>query len=190
MTICYLALQSINQTMINLSSLIALATRPLIALMSLTLLAQSGKTANAVNVTCDQQAAIPTVIATLSNQKTSQVTAILSFLPEYFSEQEASRECQSTAEKLNAFYNQGRMNYLASDIINEKPVVCAVERRGLGCDSYNSGILFSLNKSVSPTELLFNMLGSNFKGDQLPASRTVSRIYTDLRPQWWPFEKR
>lgn len=176
--------------MTNLNSKIALATTPMIALMGLALLPQSGRTANAVNVTCEQQAAIPTVIATLSNQKTSQVTPILSFLPEYFSDQEASIECQNTAEKLNTFYNQGRMNYLASDIINEKPVVCAVERRGLGCDSYNSGILFSLNKPVSPTELLFNMLGSNFKGSEIPSSRTVSRIYTDLRPQWWPFEKR
>lgn len=176
--------------MINLNSLIALATTPMISLMSLTLLAQSGTTANAVSVTCEQQATIPTVIATLSNQRTSQVTTILSFLPEYFSDQEASIECQNTAAKLNTFYNQGKMNYLASDIINEKPVVCAVERRGLGCDSYNSGILFSLGKSVNPTELLFNMLGSNFKGSELPSSRTVSRIYTDLRPQWWPFEKR
>jgi len=176
--------------MINLRSLIALATKPLIAVISLNLIAQTGKTANRVNVTCDQQAAIPKVIATLSNQKTSQITTILSFLPEYFSAQEASIECQSTAEKLNTFYNQGKMNYLASDFIDEKPVVCAVERRGLGCDSYNSGILFSLSKPVSPTELLFNMLGDNFKGSKLPASRTVSRIYTDLRPQWWPFKKR
>lgn len=176
--------------MINLSSFIKVATRPLLALISVIYFAQPGKAVNTVSVTCEQQGAIPKVIATLSNQETSQVTTILSFLPEYFSDQEASQECQNTATKLNTFYNQGKMNYLASDIINEKPVVCAVERRGLGCDSYNSGVLFSLNKPVSPTELLFNMLGSNFKGSKLPTSRTVSRIYTDLRPQWWPFEKR
>ncbi len=180
-----------NKTIImNLSSLIALGTTPLIALISLGLLAKQGQTANLVNVTCDQQAAAPTVIATLSNQKISQITPILSFLPQYFSVSEALVECQNTAEKLNTFYQQGKMNYLASDTINEKPVVCAVERRGLGCNSYNSGILFSLSEPVSPTELLFNMLGSNFKGSQLPSSRTVSRIYTDLRPFWWPFSDR
>lgn len=180
-----------NKTIIiNLSSLIAVATTPLIALISLGLLAKRGQTANVVNVTCDQQAVVPTVIATLSNQEISQVTPILSFLPQYFSESEALLECQNTAEKLNTFYQEGKMNYLASDTINQKPVVCAVQRRGLGCDSYNSGILFSLSKAVSPTELLFNMLGSNFKGSQLPSSRTVSRIYTDLRPLWWPFSDR
>ncbi|MGB5634350.1 MAG: COP23 domain-containing protein [Waterburya sp.] len=176
--------------MINLSSLMAGVTTPLIALISLALFVKEGQTANVVNVTCDQQAAVPTVIATLSNHEISQVTPILSFLPQYFSASEALMECNNTAEKLNTFYNQGKMNYLASDTINEKPVVCAVERRGLGCDSYNSSILFSLSKPVSPTELLFNMLGSNFKGSQLPSSRTVSRIYTDLRPFWWPFSDR
>jgi hypothetical protein len=79
------------------------------------------------------------------------------------------------------------MNYLASDTVKGKPVICAVERRGLSCDSYNSDILFSLDRSISPSELLYNMLGEDFKGSKAPSARTVSRIYTDLRPLWWPF---
>ncbi|MGF1590673.1 MAG: COP23 domain-containing protein [Pleurocapsa sp.] len=146
-----------------------------------------GGTASAVEITCDRQADVPTVIATLSNQQAAQITPILSFLPQYFSAESASILCSNTAEKLNAVYGQGQMNYLASDTIDAKPVVCAVERRGLACDSYNSEVLFSLNEPVDPTELLYNMLGDNFKGSQLPSSRTVSRIYSDLRPLWWPF---
>lgn len=161
-------------------------TASILALSGLALFSDSGQAANAISVTCKSEK-VPVVIATLSNQETSQVTRILSFLPQYFSEQEALTLCATTAEKLNTFYNANRMNYLASDTIGEKPVVCAVERRGLGCDSYNSDILFSLQESVSPTELLYNMLGENFKGSQLPSSRTVSRIYSDLRPFWWPF---
>ncbi len=149
--------------------------------------AQKSQAISMVQVTCDPDATVPTVIATLSNQKASQITPILSFLPEYFSAPEALKNCQDTATQLNIFYQEGRMNYLASDTIDQKPVVCAVERRGLGCDSYNSQLLFSLNESVNPAELLFNMLGDNFKGAQLPSARTVSRIYTDLRPDWWPF---
>lgn len=165
----------------------SMALAPLIALLSLMTFPEKSNAAGTIQVTCDQQTTVPTVIATLSNQSASQVTPILSFLPEYFSTTEAVKSCENTASKLNFFYNENRMNYLASDTVNEKPVVCAVERRGLGCDSYNSDILFSLNQPVSPAELLFNMLGSNFKGSQLPSSRTVSRIYTDLRPNWWPF---
>ncbi|HEY9767681.1 MAG TPA: COP23 domain-containing protein [Coleofasciculaceae cyanobacterium] len=173
--------------MVKLSFVTTIAAVPTITLAIIALSSTRGEAASAVNVTCDRQAAAPTVIATLSNQKASQITPILSFLPQYFSAQQASILCSSTAEKLNAFYSEDRMNYLASDTIDAKPVVCAVERRGLGCDSYNSEVLFSLDQSVNPTELLYNMLGDNFKGSQLPSSRTVSRIYTDLRPLWWPF---
>ena len=147
---------------------------------------KSGQAAKEVKVTCDRQT-VPTVTVTFSHNEVSQITPILSFFPEYFSKEEALNHCTNTAEKLNIFYSRGRMNYLASDAIDRKPVVCAVERRGLSCDSYSSEILFSLDKPVSPTELLYNMLGENFKGDRLPSSRTVSRIYTDLRQPWWPF---
>ncbi len=167
--------------------LAATVTIPSIALATIISFPQSGQASNTVKVTCDRQTSTPTVIATFSNQERSEVTPILSFLPEYFSAEEAAADCQNTASKLDAFYHQDQMNYLASDTVNQQPVVCAVERRGLSCDSYNSEILFSLAKPVSPTKLLYDMLGEDFKGSQLPSSRTVSRIYTDLRPFWWPF---
>ena len=170
--------------MMNSNYLTALTTGLIVALNSV--LAEAGATSE-VKVSCDRQDSVPTVVATLSNRGTSQATPILSFLPQYFSPEEASSDCAATANKLDAFYRQERMNYLASDTVGEKPVVCAVERRGLGCDSYNSEILFSLAKPVSPTELLYNMLGDDFKSSQAPSSRTIGRIYTDLRPLWWPF---
>ena len=172
--------------MSNSSYLATLATVPTIALVTLASYSARGETAKRVDVTCAQQDSVPTVIATFSNLKHSQVTPILSFLPEYFSPEDASGNCEKTAQSLQMYYTQNRMNYLASDTIDEKPVVCAVERRGLNCNSYGSEILFALTKPVSPTELLYNMLNSNFKGSQPPSSRTVSRIYTDLRPSWWP----
>lgn len=143
--------------------------------------------AGKVKVSCEARNSVPTVIATLSNREISQSTPILSFIPDYFDSQAAMSNCQSTAQKLHAFYSKGQMNYLASDTVGKKPVVCAVARRGVSCDAYNSEILFSSAQSVSPTQLLYNMLGSDFKGSHLPSSRTVSRIYTDLTPQWWPF---
>lgn len=169
------------------SNYLTTATVTIAALASLAIFSAEVGATNGVEVTCDRQGTVPRVIATLSNKGISQTTSILSFLPQYFSAEEANSLCQDTASKLNIFYNQERMNYLASDTVNRQPVVCAVERRGLGCDSYNSEVLFSLTEPVNPTELLYNMLGENFKGSQIPSSRTVSRIYTDLRPQWWPF---
>lgn len=169
------------------ASYLAIAMSPLIALMGSVLLVTPGAAAGLVNVTCEQKASVPTVVATLSQENVSQTVPILSFLPQYFATPRALEQCQSSANKLHAFYNQNRMSYLASDTIEGKPVVCAVERRGLGCDSYQSEVLFSLNQLVPPNELLYNMLGDDFKGSSIPLSRTVSRIYTDLRPLWWPF---
>jgi len=151
--------------------------------------------AGTVQVTCDTNSSIPTVAATLSNPQNpsspkyqiSQRTNILSFLPEYFSPSEASANCQKTASSLQKYYSRGEKNYLASDTIDGKPVVCAVERRGVSCDGYSSEILFALEQPVNPNQLLYDMLGSDFKDAQIPSSRTVSRIYTDLRPTWWPF---
>jgi len=172
-------------------SYLAIAATPLIALAGSIFLAIpaaiAGDAGNLVRVSCEQNSSVPTVVATLVNKSVSQKMTILSFLPEYFATTQALAQCQSTAEQLHSFYNQNKMNYLASDTIKGKPVVCAVERRGLGCDSYNSDVLFSLNQSVPPSELLYNMLGNDFKGSNVPSSRTVSRIYTDLRPPWWPF---
>ena len=173
--------------MVRTNSLTVLASVPIAVLASIAMFSTEVQATNKVEVSCDRQGSVPKVIATLSNRGTSQATPILSFLPQYFSSESALAVCQSTADKLRTLYDQQRMNYLASDTIDRQPVVCAVERRGLGCNSYNSEILFSIAKSVNPTELLYNMLGENFKGSQIPPSRTVSRIYTELRPSWWFF---
>jgi hypothetical protein len=173
-------------------SYLAIAVTPLIALTSSVFLAIpaafAGDVTSLVSVTCERDSSVPIVVATLAKKSVSQKIPILSFLPEYFAPTQALAECQSTAEQLHSFYSQNKINYLASDSIKGKPVVCAVERRGLGCDSYNSNVLFSVDQSVPPSELLYNMLGNDFKGSKLPSSRTVSRIYTDLRPPWWPFD--
>ena len=151
------------------------------------LFARSVEAASTIEITCDIFESVPTVVVTLSKQERSQTSPILSFLPQYFSAEEAQYKCQTAAKKLHAFYSQGRMNYLASDTIEQKPVVCAVERRGLKCDGYSSEILFSLDRSINPTELLYDMLGKDFKGSRPSSLRAVNRIYSDLRPLWWPF---
>lgn len=163
------------------------ATFPSIAISILGFFSSRTIATEKVKVTCEAQNSVPTVVATLSNRESSQSTPVLSFLPEYFNPDAALLNCQNTAEKLHTFYSQGQMNYLASDTVGQKPVVCAVVRRGMSCEAYNSEILFSSVQSVSPTQLLYSMLGSDFKGSHFPSSRTVSRIYTDLTPTWWPF---
>ncbi len=140
-----------------------------------------------IDIICDTQSDTPTILGVVSNEYRSQDTKILSFLPKYFSPEAALEQCQSTATTLKKLYSTGKMNYLSSDSLKGKPTVCVVERRGVACDSYNSQILFSLNESVDPSQVLHDMLGEGFKESQLPNLRTVGRIYTNIKPSWWPF---
>ena len=148
---------------------------------------QVSRAVTKIDIACDTEANQPSVLGIVSNEYRSQNTEILSFPDKYFSPKTALKKCQTTANTLKKLYRAGEMNYLSSDALNGKPTVCVVERRGVGCDHYNSQILFSLDKTVDPSQVLYDMLGKGFKQSQLPTSRTVGRIYTNIRPSWWPF---
>ena len=148
---------------------------------------QPSQAVTKIDITCDTQANTPTVLGIVSNEYRSQNTEILSFPSKYFSPETALQKCQTTASTLQKLYRAGEMNYLSSDSLNGKPTVCVVERRGVGCDRYNSQILFTLNQTVDPSQVLYDMLGEGFKQSQLPTNRTVGRIYTNIRPSWWPW---
>jgi hypothetical protein len=177
--------------MMKYQLLLTILTAPAIATAATTSLAQSETTI--ANITCNLQASTPVIMATVSKQNHSKEITMLSFLPQYFSPEAATENCQTTAQTLQALYNSGRMNYLASDTLNGQPTVCAVETRGVVCDSNSpqTQILFSFQPGVDPTQGLYDMLGSQFKeSSPKPDSRTVSRIYSDFKPRnWllWPF---
>jgi hypothetical protein len=141
--------------------------------------------ATTVSIRCNSQASTPTVVATLSKQERTKQVAMLNFLPQYFSPQAAVQNCQTTASTLQALYNAGKLNYLASDTLNGQPTVCAVEQRGNRCNSDSAEVLFTLNQSANASQALYNMLGRDFKQSPPPALRTISRIYTKIEPAWW-----
>ncbi|MBW4630789.1 MAG: COP23 domain-containing protein [Iphinoe sp. HA4291-MV1] len=165
-------------------------TTPMLVLGFVVSLTQPS-TANTANISCNTNASIPTVIATSTEQGIGKDVTILSFLPEYFSPKDAVQNCQNTAKTLQTLYNTNRANYLTNDKVNSRSVVCVVERRGIGCDRDSTQVLFTLGSTVNSSQALYQMLGSNFKQAQPPDARTVSRIYSDLKPKshsrWWFF---
>jgi len=169
----------------NKSACATLWTVPMLALGGVGVLTQPS-TASSVNVACDIHTTTPMVIATVSGEGLSENVAILNFLPQYFSSQEALKNCKNTANTLQSLYDQGNVKYLTSDKLDDRPVVCAVERRGIGCDHYSAQVLFTLNQVTNPSQVLYDMLGKDFKQASPPNSRTVSRIYSDIKPSWWP----
>ena len=148
---------------------------------------QPSQAVTKINITCGLRNNTPTILGVISNEYRSQDTEILSFIPKYFSPQAALKKCQTTASTLQRLYDTDEMNYLSSDTLDGKPTVCVVERRGVACDSHNSHILFTLNQTVDPSKVLYDMLGEGFKQSQFPTNRTLGRIYTNIKPSWWPF---
>lgn len=159
-----------------------------INLSSVMLFSQASQASSKLEVSCNTETEIPRVIATIFQGERMQKTTLLKFYPAYFAPETAVQHCQTSANTLESAYFSGEMNYLASDTIEQKPVVCLVARRGVSCDSYSSQILFTLERSVNPNQVLYDMLGDDFKQGELPHNRTVSRIYTDITPSWWPFD--
>jgi hypothetical protein len=148
--------------------------------------AQPGTVASTMKVTCKTNTATPTVVASFSEQGSAKNLTILSFLPQYFSSQTAVQNCEKTAKTLQALYQQGHAKYLTNDKFNAQPVVCAVERRGIGCSHDSAQVLFSLDEKVNSSQALYQMLGTDFKQSQPPDSRTVGKMYSDIKPWWWP----
>lgn len=151
-------------------------------------LAQSSNAATA-NISCQTDGKIPAIVAVATESGRSQEVNLLSFLPQYFPGESAVQNCQAVATTLQTLYDRQAANYLASDTINGNPTICAVERRGMSCDSQGAKLLVTLAPTVDPSQALYDMLGEGFKGTQRPDSRTVSRIYTDIKPrrQWFFF---
>lgn len=175
--------------LIKRQSLTTILIASTITLGSVMLFAQPSQARNKqLDVTCNTDAEIPRVVATIFQGERSRDITMLNFVAEYFSPEVALENCETTASTFQSVYQADNMNYLASDTLDRMPVVCLVERRGVGCDSYNSQLLFTLDRQVNPNQVLFDMLGDDFKqGQQPPTKRTVSRIYTDITPSWWPF---
>ena len=142
-------------------------------------------TASTPNISCNTNARVPTVMATVSAQNRTKNVPLLSLLPEYFSGQDAVQNCSHVAQTLQTLYQNEQAAYLVGDRVSDQSVICAVERRGVGCDSYSAQILLTLDQSANPTSALYNMLGSDFKQAQNPTTRTMGRIYTDIQPTSW-----
>lgn len=170
----------------KLQSWVNTVTVPILALGAIAAFSAPSKASN-VQVLCQTNASTPTVVIALNKEGTTKNYNILNFLPKYFSSADGVQNCQNAAQSLQSIYNSGSSMYLTSDKLNEQSVVCAVERRGIGCNHYSAQILFSFQPTNNPSQVLYEMLGSDFKQGRRSDMRTVSRTYAETRPWFWPF---
>ena len=167
-------------------SWVNMGTMPILTLGAVAALSMPSRASN-VQVTCKTNASTPTVILTLVKDGIAKDYPILNFIPEYFSATDAVQNCQNAAKSLQAAYDTGSSKYLTTDKLGDQPVVCAIARRGIGCNHYSAQVLFSFKSTDNPSQALYEMLGSDFKQAQPHDVRTISRTYTDTKPSWWPF---
>ena len=178
-------MDSMNNWKNKALKVLTISAFPLLATTALTTSAK----ASSFDVACKVNGSTPTIVANVTEEGTAKEANILQFLPQYFSPEDAINKCQTTASKLDELYNNDSISYLASDTLSDgQSVVCAVTRRGSGCDSYSSEVLFSLAQGTDPSLALYDMLDNSIKQSYpRPDSRTVSRIYTDITPSVWNF---
>jgi hypothetical protein len=144
--------------------------------------------ANSLEISCQAQQDLPSVVATLVQEKSSKQVTLLTFLPVHFSTQAATTNCQQTAKILQSLHETNNISYLTADILEQKSVVCTVPRRGLDCDNNSAEVLFSFADNTEPSQALYQMLGTQLKPSQPVVNRTLGRIYTKIEPpQWWEF---
>ncbi len=170
----------------NRQSWATMATAPILA-MGVMLAVSVPSRASSVQVSCKTDTTTPKVIVSLVKDGSTQSYTILNFLPKYFSAMNGVQNCQNTAKSLQNIYETGDSEYLTGDRLNDQSVVCAVERRGIGCNHYNAKVLFTLKPVDNPSQALYEMLGSDFKQAKPSNTRTLSRTYTNTKPFWWPF---
>ncbi|MBW4672744.1 MAG: COP23 domain-containing protein [Desmonostoc geniculatum HA4340-LM1] len=163
-----------------------MATAPILAL-GVILAVSAPSRANNVEVTCKTNASTPKVILSLAKDGTAKDYVMLNFLPKYFWLGNPVQNCQNTAKSLQTIYDTDSSKYLTADKLNDQSVVCAVERRGIGCNHYSAEVLFILKPIDNPSQALYEMLGSDFKQAKPSNLRTLSRTYTNTKPPWWPF---
>lgn len=167
-------------------SWITMGTMPILTLGAVAALSMPTRASN-VQVTCKTNASTPMVVVTLIKDGIAKNYPILNFLPQYFSAVDAVQNCQNAAKNLQVAYDTDTYKYLTTDKLDDRFVVCAIERRGIGCNHYSAQVLFSFNPTDNPSQALYQMLGNDFKQAQPPQVRTISRTYTDTKPSWWPF---
>ncbi|BAZ49019.1 hypothetical protein NIES4103_16300 [Nostoc sp. NIES-4103] len=163
-----------------------MGTMPILTLGAVAALSMPSRASN-VQVTCKTNTSTPTVIVTLVKDGIAKDYPIFNFISQYFSATDAVQSCQNAAKSLQVAYDTGSSQYLTTDKLGDQPVVCAIARRGIGCNHYSAKVLFSFKPTDNPSQALHEILGSDFKQAQRPDVRTISRTYTDTKPFWWPF---
>ena len=92
------------------------------------------------------------------------------------------QRCIQASSRFQKAYDEGRLGYLRTDILDDQPVVCAVRAQGESC---GNNYLFELKPNNNP-DLVLEQLAGIITGDTTsPVYQSPSEEYIDMQELLW-----
>ncbi|MDY7004491.1 MAG: COP23 domain-containing protein [Cyanobacteriota bacterium] len=84
--------------------------------------------------------------------------------------------CRQVSDKFQFFYDDGRLDYITTGIVNRQPVVCVSGRKGGPCQ----GVLFTLKPQQSASETVQQLFDIRVGAATGPLYESGSRFYLNF----------
>ncbi|MGK7922886.1 MAG: COP23 domain-containing protein [Trichodesmium sp.] len=120
------------------------------------------------------QNSIPTTFV-----KTPQGTySVIRWVSNYFSSAGYSpmTRCRQVSDKFQLFYDDGRLDYITTGIVNRQPVVCVSGQKGGPCQ----GVLFTLKPQQNASETIQKLFDIRVSASTGPLYENSSRFYLNF----------
>ncbi|NEP04269.1 MAG: hypothetical protein F6K34_05195, partial [Okeania sp. SIO4D6] len=84
--------------------------------------------------------------------------------------------CRQVSDKFQFFYDDGRLDYITTGIVNRQPVICVSGRKGGPCQ----GVLFTLKPQQSASETVQKLFDIRVGASTGPLYESGSRFYLNF----------
>ena len=121
--------------------------------------------------------------------KTPQGTyPVIRWVSNYFSSAGYSpmTRCRQVSDKFQLFYNDGRLDYITTGIVNRQPVVCVSGKKGGPCQ----GVLFTLKPQQPASETIQKLFDIRVGASTGPLYESSSRFYLNFNDYLETLEKK
>lgn len=84
--------------------------------------------------------------------------------------------CRQVSAKFQTFFNDGRLNYITTGIVNRQPVVCVSGTKGGACQ----GVLFTLKREENASRVIQQLFDIRAGASAGPLHESGNRFYLDF----------
>jgi Circadian oscillating protein COP23 len=83
--------------------------------------------------------------------------------------------CETVSRRFQEYYGNGTLNFLTTGVINQQPIICAVQFKGGPC-----GLLFTLRKGSDPDSTLRHLLNVRDRTTNTVLNESVASTFIDM----------